>query len=190
MVQSVGALKQSHGVPLHRMSDAVDMAFTLVMGWPDENKAGVTKALLELQPLAKHNAEVYTQAEKACQEMQVASDALHHQKVEAEATLNKATALQASVAAEIEDERARLTEDQANFDAEYKTQHAALKARDALQNDREARLRAAEATAEKSADEARALKATSEDALARVEVREKEAQQKIARLRKDLEGMD
>ncbi len=187
MVQKVGALRSLHGMSVDKAVDAVEYAMVLVKGWPDKERSGIMMALDELKPIAEHNAQVYKEAKAACEEFATLRDETHHKAEAAEQAHNTALALRESVELEIAGWRVKLKADQDAFDAEYRTQTAAMKARDTLQNEREARLRTSETAAEKMANDAQALNVTANKLMVHASAVEQEAVEKMRKMREIVE---
>ena len=183
MVQKVGALRSLHGMSIDKAVDAVEYAMVLVKGWPDKERSGIMKALEELKPIAEHNATVYQQAKAACEEFATLRDETHHKAEAAEEALAGALGVQKTVAAEIATARAKLKADRDAFDAEYRTQTAALKAHEGRLNARETLLKGSETAAKKMADDAVVLNASAKRMAESASAKEAGAAEMVAQLR-------
>ncbi len=91
MVQTVGGLKSYRGMSGVTIAEAVEHAFVLVRGWPDN--AEVMEVLEELKPIAQHNASVYKEAGERLKELaqeETEARRLKDEADEAQAELAKA----------------------------------------------------------------------------------------------------
>ena len=188
MVQKVGALRSLHGMSIDKAVDAVEYAMVLVKGWPDKERSGIMSALEELKPIAEHNATVFSEAKAACQDFADQRDEIHHREEAAEKAQAAAVTLRERVEVDNAKAYAKLKFDQGAFDAEYRTQTAAMTARASELDARDATLKAAEVAAQKMTADAATLNGRAQQALSSAAATQADAAEIVKRLREIVKG--